>query len=120
MNKPYILVVEDDVPVSNLITTTLKAHEYKFLTAKNGENAIMQASTHNPDIALVDLGFKLNYESSIYGQLPRVEEIPFDSSRKLMTTIHKNGSSYEDITKGAFDILLPKCTSLLINEKEIQ
>jgi len=56
MNKPYILVVEDDVPVSNLITTTLKAHEYKFLTAKNGENAIMQASTHNPDIALVDLG----------------------------------------------------------------
>lgn len=56
MNKPYILVVEDDVPVSNLITTTLKAHEYKFLTAKNGDNAIMQASTHNPDIALVDLG----------------------------------------------------------------
>ena len=56
MNKPYILIVEDDVPVSNLITTTLKAHEYKFITAKNGENAIMQASTHNPDIALVDLG----------------------------------------------------------------
>lgn len=56
MNKPYILIVEDDVPVSNLITTTLKAHEYKFLTAKNGESAIMQASTHNPDIALVDLG----------------------------------------------------------------
>jgi len=56
MNKPYILVVEDDVPVSNLITTTLKAHEYKFITAKNGESAIMQASTHNPDIALVDLG----------------------------------------------------------------
>ena len=49
----------------------------------------------------------------------RVEEIPFDSSRKLMTTIHKNGSSYEVITKGAFDMLLPKCTSLLINEKEI-
>ena len=56
MNKPYILVVEDDVPVSNLITTTLKAHEYKFITAKNGESAIMQASTHNPDIALLDLG----------------------------------------------------------------
>ena len=56
MNKPYILVVEDDIPVSNLITTTLKAHEYKFLTAKNGESAIMQASTYNPDIALIDLG----------------------------------------------------------------
>lgn len=49
----------------------------------------------------------------------RVEEIPFDSVRKLMTTIHKTGSSYEVITKGAFDMLLPKCTSLLINEKEV-
>ena len=56
MNKPYVLVVEDDIPVSNLITTTLKAHEYRFLTAKNGESAIMQASTHNPDIVLLDLG----------------------------------------------------------------
>lgn len=56
MNKPYILVVEDDIPVSNLISTTLKAHEYKYITAKTGEIAIMQASTHNPDIALLDLG----------------------------------------------------------------
>lgn len=56
MNKAYILVVEDDVPVCNLITTTLKAHEYKFSSAKNGESAIMQASTHNPDIILLDLG----------------------------------------------------------------
>ena len=33
MNKPTILVVEDDVPVRNLITTTLKTHDYKYLTA---------------------------------------------------------------------------------------
>jgi len=56
MNKAYILVVEDDIPVSNLITTTLKAHEYRYVTAKNGENAILQASSHNPDIILLDLG----------------------------------------------------------------
>ena len=56
MNNPFILVVEDDVPVRNLITTTLKAHGYKFLTALNGETAIMQASSHNPDIVLLDLG----------------------------------------------------------------
>ena len=51
-----ILIVEDDAPIRNLITTTLKAHEYKYLTAQNGENAIMQASSHNPDIVLLDLG----------------------------------------------------------------
>ena len=56
MNKPLILVVEDDAPVRNLITTTLKAHEYKFITAQNGNNAIMEASSHNPDIVLLDLG----------------------------------------------------------------
>ena len=38
MNKPLILVVEDDTPVRNLITTTLKAHDYRFLTAANGES----------------------------------------------------------------------------------
>ena len=56
MNKPLILVVEDDAPVRNLITTTLKAHDYKFITAQNGSNAIMEASSHNPDIVLLDLG----------------------------------------------------------------
>ena len=56
MNNPLILIVEDDAPIRNLITTTLKAHEYKFLTAQNGENAILQASSHNPDIVLLDLG----------------------------------------------------------------
>lgn len=56
MNKLQILVVEDDAPVRNLITTTLKAHDYKHIIAENGEEAICQASTCNPDIALLDLG----------------------------------------------------------------
>ncbi|MBO4927449.1 MAG: response regulator transcription factor [Clostridiales bacterium] len=56
MNKLNILVVEDDAPVRNLITTTLKAHDYKYLTAPNGENAIMLASTNNPNVILLDLG----------------------------------------------------------------
>lgn len=56
MNNPFILVVEDDAPIRNLITTTLKSHEYKFTSASSGEQAIMQASSHNPDIVLLDLG----------------------------------------------------------------
>lgn len=56
MNKPLILVVEDDNSVKNLITTTLKAHDYRYLSASNGEMAIMDASSHNPDIILLDLG----------------------------------------------------------------
>lgn len=56
MNKSLILVVEDDQSVKNLITTTLKTHEYRYLTACNGETAILDASSHNPDIVLLDLG----------------------------------------------------------------
>lgn len=56
MNKFQILVVEDDAPVRNLITTTLKAHDYRFTTAVNGNTAVMEAASHNPDIILLDLG----------------------------------------------------------------
>ena len=56
MNKTSILIVEDDRPIRNLIVTTLKTHEYKYLTAENGREAILEASSHNPDIILLDLG----------------------------------------------------------------
>ena len=55
-NKPLILVVEDDSPIRNLIVTTLKTHDYKYITAENGNAAIMEASSHNPEIVLLDLG----------------------------------------------------------------
>lgn len=56
MNKFQILVVEDDSPIRNLIATTLKTHDYKYLLAQNGEEAIIQASTHDPDVIFLDLG----------------------------------------------------------------
>ena len=56
LNKTVVLVVEDDRPIRNLIVTTLKMHDYKYLTAKNGASAIMEASSHHPDIVLLDLG----------------------------------------------------------------
>ena len=56
MNKPIILVVEDDAPVRNLMITTLKTHDYKYLTAPTGREAVMLASSHNPDVVFLDLG----------------------------------------------------------------
>ena len=56
MNKYTILVVEDDKPVRTLITTTLKANGYRFIEALTGEEAILQATSHNPDVILLDLG----------------------------------------------------------------
>ena len=56
MNKLLILVVEDDRLVRNLIVTTLKTHEYNYLTADNGASALLEASSYNPDVILLDLG----------------------------------------------------------------
>lgn len=54
--KPKILVVEDDSPVRNLITTTLESQDYKYEMAVNGSQAILAAASSKPDVLLVDLG----------------------------------------------------------------
>ena len=56
MNKPLILIAEDDPPIRNLISVTLEAHEYRHVTAGNGGNAILETASCNPDIMLLDLG----------------------------------------------------------------
>ena len=55
MNKPLILVVEDDAPIRNLITTTLKTQDYKYIAAATASEALQQATIHAPDVMLLDL-----------------------------------------------------------------
>ena len=55
-SKATILIVEDDPSKQNLMATTLRTHDYSYLTAGNGETAIMQAASHNPDVIFLDLG----------------------------------------------------------------
>lgn len=56
MNEYLVLVVEDDKPIMNLITTTLKMNGYKYITAGKGNEAIMLSASHKPDIIILDLG----------------------------------------------------------------
>ncbi len=56
MNKMLILVVEDDPAIRNLMATTLKSNDYRFITAENGSNALMLVSSSQPDAVLLDLG----------------------------------------------------------------
>lgn len=71
------------------------------------------------ETALVDMAFKLEFEPSIFEQMPRVEEIPFDSDRKLMTTVHKVANKYIVYTKGGVDELL-NCSNGYIIRGEIK
>ena len=56
MNKPLILVVEDDTAIRNLITTTLETQDYRFHTAPNGVQTLLESVSQKPDIMLLDLG----------------------------------------------------------------
>lgn len=56
MNKPQILVVEDDNAVASLIATTLETQDYQHKRAKTGAAAVMEALTYKPDVMLLDLG----------------------------------------------------------------
>ena len=56
MNKPQILIVEDDAAVGNLIATTLETQNYQYHRAKSGAGAIMDALSYRPDVMLLDLG----------------------------------------------------------------
>ena len=55
-NKPLILVVEDDAAVRNLMAVTLETRDYRYHLAPNGAEALIEATTHQPDVMLLDLG----------------------------------------------------------------
>lgn len=86
---------------------------------KNGKFEVNGEPT---EVALVQNGLKNNKnKTELYQKMPRVNEIPFDSNRKMMTTIHKIGDDkYRIITKGAPDVLLNKCNISNVEKQRVQ
>ena len=56
MNKGTVLVVEDDKAIQNLIGTTLEIFDYNYLISSNAKDGILKATSHNPDVIILDLG----------------------------------------------------------------
>lgn len=69
------------------------------------------------ETALIDMAFNLDFQPAVLEQSPRVKELPFDSERKLMTTVHKLADKYVVYTKGGVDELLARCNSYVINNE---
>ena len=81
-------------------------------TKVSGSNELTGDPT---ETALVDMGFKLDFTPELYVTFPRVQEVPFDSERKLMTTVHQVGDKYLVYTKGGVDELLSRCKGYIFD-----
>ena len=82
------------------------------ISVENGKKIVTGEPTEK---AIVEEGIQTgNLKNTLEMEQPRINEIPFDSTRKMMTTIHRIGNKYRVITKGAPDVLLQRCN------KEVQ
>ena len=85
------------------------------ISYQNGNVEIEGEATEK---AIVEIATKQGKnKDELYRKMERINEVEFDSNRKLMTTIHRKGNSYRIITKGAPDVLLKKCTKIYLNDK---
>ena len=100
---------------TNTINSELEKLVYISMLCNDTKVATDKTLTGDPtETALMDMGFNLDFNPAILEQYPRVKELPFDSERKLMTTVHKVGDKYAVYTKGGVDELLAKCSGYII------
>ena len=109
--------------VKNLENIDIKNNETKLLVEGmalcNDATSNDGVQTGDPtEIALIDVGNKVNInKEDLNKDHKRVNEIPFDSDRKLMTTVNKYDSKFNVFTKGAIDSILKISNKILVNNK---
>lgn len=76
MNKPLILVVEDDPAVARLISTTLETRNYQYHRVQNGAGALLEAASARPDVILLDLGLPDMDGKDVLAELREWSQVP--------------------------------------------
>ena len=110
MDMENIKIIEADTNLEKLIYNAMLCNDTKV-----GENNEL---TGDPtETALVDMGMNLDIDVHKIFEIDRLEEIPFDSVRKLMTTVHKINDKYIVYTKGGVDELLKICNSYVLDNE---
>lgn len=122
-NKMTVTKFYLDGVLSPINSLDLKYASHKLLLENmmlcNDATYTESSKTGDPtEIALLEVGAKFNViTEELKKQHSRVDEIPFESDRKLMTTVNKYGNEYYVMTKGAIDNLLKISNKAIINGK---
>ena len=118
LTKNQMTVVETKSKNTNFLFELASMCTDSEIVLENGKEKIKGEAT---EVAIVEGALKYNINKlELYNKMPKVNEIPFDSNRKMMTTIHKLDKGYRIITKGAPDVLLNKCNLSLLEKNNIE
>ncbi len=99
------MTVVDHIGDTNLVATAMALCSDANLNEEN------QAEGEPTECALVNFAYSVGLKKqNMEKATPRVDEAPFDSGRKMMSTIHNLGGKYIQYTKGGPDVVLAKCT----------
>ena len=116
-NTVYNLDNLEDIVKYENANQEIKLLVYNGMLCNDTKIAEDGSLTGDPtETALVDIAFKMGFKKDVFENMPRVDEIPFDSERKLMTTVHKVNEKYMVFTKGGIDELLAICNSYVEND----
>ena len=98
------MTVVDHLGETELVATAMALCSDANLNENN------QAEGEPTECALVNFAYSIGlHKAHLEKATPRVDEAPFDSGRKMMSTIHDLGGSYVQYTKGGPDVVLAKC-----------
>ena len=99
------MTVVDHLGETNLVATAMALCSDANLNEEN------QAEGEPTECALVNFAYSVGLKKQDLEKVtPRVDEAPFDSGRKMMSTIHDVGGAYVQYTKGGPDVILSRCT----------
>ena len=102
------MTVVEHVGETNLLATAMALCSDAKLNDRN------QAEGEPTECALVNFAYSVGlHKAQLEEATPRVDEAPFDSGRKMMSTVHAVGEKYVQYTKGGPDVVLARCTSFL-------
>ena len=110
----YLISMRDNIAIDNELEKLIYISMLCNDTKVGADNELTGDPT---ETALIDMGMKLNIDVHKIFDIDRLAELPFDSERKLMSTVHKINDKYIVYTKGAVDELLKRCDNYIINGK---
>lgn len=110
------IVLEDEPGLSKLVETQAYCNDSRLEYNENKWVIIGDPTEGAMRVVAEKLGYK---HKDVLANLPRIQEIPFDSGRKLMTTFHNINGQITSYTKGAPDVLLQRCKYVIQRNGEV-